>query len=225
MKSYRIRSVAPRRPRARVRAATRDRVPWWLAGLIFAALAVAAATGHAQTLSRPPAGPAAVSPATPRTAAYVRQAALSDMLAINTSRIAMHKSQDPAVRSFAQQMLADHSRSTAQLREAIASGRAGVTLPTALELRQQEDVRTLAAKPLDQFDAAYLLAQLQTHRNALDVQRAYAERGTNAALRRFASQATPIIQRNLAKLEVLAQKSFAARMCRARGNAGGIGAA
>lgn len=64
----------------------------------------------------------------PSTADFVRTAALSDLFEIQSAKLALDRSSDAKVQSFAQQMLKDHQATTAQLKEAIA-GRANIAAP------------------------------------------------------------------------------------------------
>lgn len=207
------RTGAPRRSQKTAIANARrpgghDAVAWWIAGLLAIGFAFTSTIAHGQTLQAPAASG-------PSTADYVRQSAMTDLFGITSSRVALEKSQNPEVRDFAQQMMSDHGRSTADLKQALKDGKVMMTVPTSLDPQREQDIKSLQEKPANQFDQAYLQGQIQGHRNALDVQRAYAQSGDNPALRQFASQATPLVQDHLAKLEVLAQRTFAARMCQA----------
>ena len=177
------------------------------AGVVIAGLAVLAVTfgpdaARSQT-------PLQVSGArAPSTMEYIQQSALTELFEITASRMALEKSKSPAVRDFAQQMVSEHGRSTGEFKRALRAGSVMVTVPTALDPQHEHELEILEAKPADQFDRAYLESQLQGHRNALDMQRAYAQSGDNAALKKFAGDTTPLVESHLAKLEVLAQQSF-----------------
>ena len=217
MRKQPYRTVAPQRPRAvasaRARSATGDgNLMWPIAALV--ALALAFATGAAHGQVRP--GAASGLSTTPGTTEYVQQSAMTDLFEITASRMALEKSQNSEVRDFARQMVSDHGRSTAELRQALKDGKVMMTVPASLDRQHEQDLQALRQTPADRFDQAYLQSQLQGHRNALDMQRAYAQSGDNSALKRYAGQATPVVQRHLARLEVLALTSFAARMCQAR---------
>ena len=118
-------------------------------------------------------------------------------------------------------MVSEHGRSTGEFKRALRDGNVMVTVPTSLDPQRERELEALQAKSADQFDRAYLESQLQGHRNALDMQRAYAQAGDNAALKKFAGETTPIVQSHLAKLEVLAQKSFRGPDVPGAGGSGG----
>jgi putative membrane protein len=210
MKRRNFRMVAPQRPRAVAIARVRG-IPdcagltWWIAAL---ALALALGIGSARAQTH-------VQVATPgqSTAEYVQQSAMTDLFEITSSRVALEKSQSPAVRDFAQQMMSDHGRSTGQLKQALKNGKVLLTVPTSLDPQHEQELTMLQQKPADQFDRAYLQSQIKGHRNALDTQRAYAQSGDNTVLKQFATQASSRVQGDLAKLETLAQQAMIARMC------------
>ncbi|HTY69936.1 MAG TPA: DUF4142 domain-containing protein [Alphaproteobacteria bacterium] len=210
MRKQPYRTVAPQRPRAvaSARSATGHvNLMWPIAALVALALAFATGAAHGQALPGAASGPS--------TTEYVQQSAMTDLFEITSSRIALAKSQSPEVRDFARQMMGDQGLSTAELKQAMKDGKVMMTVPVSLDPQHERDLQVLQKKAADQFDQAYLQSQLQGHRNTLDMQRAYAQAGDNAALKRYASQATPIVQSHLARLEVVAQNSFAARMCQA----------
>ena len=210
MKKQAYRMAAPRTPRAVPVARTltgHGGLMWLAAGLGALALTLAAGAVHGQVL------PAAASG--PTTVEYVQQSAMTQLFEIVSSRVALDKSHNPEVRDFAQQILNDHGRSTAELKQALKDGKLMITVPALLDPRQEQELTALRQRPADQFDQAYLLSQLQGHRNALDMQRAYAQSGANAALKQFAARTSSRVQGDLVKLETLAQQARVARMCEA----------
>jgi putative membrane protein len=205
--------VAPRRLAVAVLARTsgvtaRARLLWlfvlWLVGTVAAAGLALGTLPTAQSQSLAPAA-----------ATYVQQSAQNDLFAIDAGRLALRRSQNPRVREFARQMMTDHSRSTASLKTALRAADAKLALPTALDTERRQDLARLKVASVDDFDLAYLHGEIQRSRNALDLQRAYAQSGDNPSLRRVASQVAPVVQRHLVTLETLAQESLFARMCEA----------
>ena len=65
--------------------------------------------------------PAVAQPMTPR--AYVAAAGASDLYERESSRIVLQTTQDPKVRAYATMMIADHAKSTAQVKAAAAPAR------------------------------------------------------------------------------------------------------
>ena len=130
-------------------------------------------------------------------------AASSDMFEIQSSQLALQASQSPAVRSFANLMIAHHQATTQNL-VAAAQG-AGLTPPppTLLPMHQQMLDQLRAAGTGTNFDAAYKQAQIKSHQEALTLMQNYASQGDLPPLRDFATRTSPIIQQHLAQAQTL----------------------
>lgn len=147
-------------------------------------------------------------PATPRampTAAmdYLVMAGAGDQFEIQSSTIAVQRTQRAEVRQFAQMMIDHHSKSTADL-VAAAKG-AGIT-PPAPRLRADQDRMIAGLRDSGtgaDFEMAYLRGQLQAHREALMLHQTYAQSGDNPALRAAAARIVPVVQMHLEHLQRL----------------------
>ena len=146
---------------------------------------------------------AAVDPSSPLSApGYMQMAASSDMFEIESSRMALQMSQNPAVRSFAQMMVNDHSRTTSEIMAAAQS--MGMQPPPPQMLPQHADMlnRLRAAAPGD-FDRAYKAEQVMAHQEALTLHQNFAQGGDAPALRAVAARAVPIVQGHLTQAQNL----------------------
>jgi putative membrane protein len=135
--------------------------------------------------------------------AYVPNAALSDMYEIESSKLAQQKAGSPAIKAFAQQMIADHTATTAKLKATLKSAKLDITPPTALDARRQGMIDNLEAASAGDFDKAYLDQQTNAHREAITLHSGYAEDGENAALKKLAASTTPIIRHHLDMVQKL----------------------
>ena len=167
-----------------------------------ALLAMIAATSAFPLAGCTPAGPLAplAMDLTPEAGpAYVAMAASSDMYEIESSRLALQRSQLPAHRSFAQMMIRDHSNTTAQL---TAAARAvGLVPPAGMLPMHAQLLSQLAAS--SNFDATYHQQQLSAHQMALNLHANYAARGDRQPLRAVAATATPGVRMHLEHLRRL----------------------
>ncbi|MGI4880055.1 MAG: DUF4142 domain-containing protein [Janthinobacterium lividum] len=155
--------------------------------LLFAAMMVA--TGS---------GPVTAQAATPLpTRDFVNAAAQSDAYEIMAGRVALIESKDRGVRSFAQQMIDDHTRTSNALRRAANSAGVAPPLP-GLGADQQKSLSALQSVRDGDFDKAYARQQVLAHEQALVVEQGYATRGTEPAIRQVAQSAVPMIQHHLA---------------------------
>ena len=146
------------------------------------------------------AAPAAAQVMTP--AEYVKTAGASDLYERQSSQIVLQSTQDPKIRSFAQQMLVDHAKSTADVKAAAAKSRVAAP-PPALTPVQQELIAELQAESGPARDATYLAQQKASHNQALDVQKAYAAEGSAPALKMAAAKIVPVVQDHVAMLKTM----------------------
>jgi putative membrane protein len=151
-----------------------------------------------------PGGAMAGDPANPMTAAgYVPMAASSDQFEIQSSQLALQASQNPAVRSYANMMIAHHQATTATLTSVAQSAGLPPPPPTMMPKEQQMIDQLRAAGTGAAFDAAYKNAQIMGHQSALQLHQGYASGGDVPALRQAAASAVPIVQQHLTSAQSL----------------------
>ena len=133
---------------------------------------------------------------------YLQNAASGDMFEIESSRLALSMSQNPAIRSFAQMLINDHTRMSNQLIAAAQS--AGLPPPPQQMLPHHMEMlqRLQAAGPAG-FDRAYKAEQIMAHQEALNLHRTYAAEGDVPPLQTVAAQAVPVIEAHLAHAQQL----------------------
>jgi putative membrane protein len=139
---------------------------------------------------------AVVDPSSPLAAPiYMQMAASSDQFEIQSGQLAAQMSQNAAIRSFGNLLVAHHTHTTNQL--ATAGQSAGLTPPPpALMPNHQAMLDQLrAAGP--NFDVAFREAQVMAHQEALTLHQNYAKGGDVPALRTVAAAASPIVQQHL----------------------------
>jgi putative membrane protein len=142
--------------------------------------------------------PAAAQVMTP--AEYVKTAGASDLYERQSSQIVLQTTHDPKIRAFAEGMIADHAKSTADVKA--ARSRVPAT-PPALTPVQQELIAELRAESGPARDATYLAQQKASHNQALDVQKAYALDGTAPALKAAAAKIVPVVEHHVAMLKTM----------------------
>ena len=130
---------------------------------------------------------------------YVRMAGASDQYEIQSSRLVLATTRNPAVRNFATQMIRDHTQSTADVKRAAARGGV-VAPPPRLNAMQARNIAELRRARGAARDALYIQQQKQSHRMALDLQRSYAASGDVRPLARTAGAIAPVVEHHLAEL-------------------------
>ncbi len=134
--------------------------------------------------------------------AYIEMAQSSDMFEIESSRLALQRSRDPAVRSFAQMMINDHTRLSGEMMNMARSMRLPMP-PMQMMPRHAEMMERLSAASPAEFDMMYRREQLMAHEEALMLHRTYAERGDYPPLRALAARAVPAVEMHLAEVQRL----------------------
>jgi putative membrane protein len=161
------------------------------------ALGLTSAAAMAQTPPPPP-PPEAKTSAMP----YVMAAGMSDLYEINSSQIALQKSQRADVRKFANMLIKHHQKTTAATMKAAA--RANVTAPPpALDAGATQSINELQTASAGDFDRIYLAQQGPAHQAALDLHQSYSSGGDQAPLRTSARSAVPVVRQHLAAVTKL----------------------
>jgi putative membrane protein len=148
-------------------------------------------------------GGSAASSMTPTQAqAYVRLAASSDMFEIESSRLALQRSQNAQIRQFAQMMIDHHTDMSMQL--SAAARASGQMVPTAMVPAHAQLVTALrASASVGAFDRLYVTQQRLAHQQALALHTNYAARGDTPALRTVANAAVPAVRAHLQQSQSL----------------------
>ncbi len=154
-----------------------------------------------------PANPATVAEAEapPATTAggFVTRAALSDLYEIQSSRLALERSQSPQVRAFAQRMIDEHTRMSNEMNAAIAQAGLQARPPVVLDEERSVLVAALrGASPAD-FDERYIEQQTEAHENALNLFRDFSGNGDDPQLKQLATRAAPMIENHLQTVRAL----------------------
>jgi putative membrane protein len=114
----------------------------------------------------------------------------SDALELSSSQLALQRSRNPAVRSFARRMIRDHSMTSQAL--GVPPGMA-----VGLDARHAAMLNQLAPASGAAFDAAYVHMQIMAHQEAVGMFAAYAQGGADPGMRAFAQQVLPSLQMHL----------------------------
>ena len=132
----------------------------------------------------------------PSTQDFVKEAAISDMMEIESSKIAQQKG-NADEKKFAGQMIADHSKTSSELKGLVTSGDVKAELPTQLDSSSQGKLDKLRnAKPED-FPGQYDPMQISAHKDAVSLFERYAKGGDNAKLKDWAGKMLPALQHHL----------------------------
>jgi len=132
---------------------------------------------------------------------FVRMAASGDMYEIESSKLALSKSDDASVKELAQMIIKDHMESSKKLM-AIA----GEKPPTGMDKKHSDLLEKLKSADGKQFTQLYVSQQVQAHKEAVDLFERYSKEGEDAQLRTFATETLPRLRMHLQHAQK-AQKS------------------
>jgi putative membrane protein len=132
---------------------------------------------------------------------FVTRASVGNLFAIAESRLALDRTGDPQVKTFALRLVEDHGRAEVAL-QAAADG-SGATVPTTLDQDHQARVTALRSKSGVDFDKAYVADQYEVHSNALTLYGDYMLLGDNEKLKALAIKMIPITEVQLKGAQAL----------------------
>jgi len=127
----------------------------------------------------------------PAPSAFVKMAAQAGMAEVEAGKVALSKSKDPQIRSFAQRMVNDHG--SANLELASLAKAKGIEAPQRLDAEHQAMVDSLRAKSGADFDAAYSQHMNMDHDKAIDLFEA-TSKSSDTDLAGFAKKTLPTLK-------------------------------
>ena len=136
------------------------------------------------------------------TPGFVGGAANGDMYEIESSKLALQKAKNPELKKYAQRMIDEHTKTSADLKAA-AKGAGDVVIPTAMDERRQGMVDNLRQAPADGFDQVYIGQQTASHTENVELHQTYAENGDNPALKALAAKHLPMITQHLQQIRAM----------------------
>src|SRR5262245_34765367 len=98
-------------------------------------------------------------------AQFIAKAAVGGMFEVKSSQLALQRGTAPSLKTFAQQMVTDHTKANQELMTLAA--RKGWQVPTALDEKHLDMLNKLARLQSSEFDTAYWDMQLKAHEGAV----------------------------------------------------------
>ena len=138
----------------------------------------------------------------PTTADFVKEVATSDMFEIESSKLAQDKGNAPE-KKFASQMVADHTKTSTELKGLVSSGKVKADLPTGLDGSYQSKLDKLKAESGKDFSSDFDSEQVSAHNDAVSLFQRYAKGGDNADLKNWAGKTLPALKHHLSMAKAL----------------------
>jgi putative membrane protein len=140
-----------------------------------------------------------ISPTTPD---FVKEVAISDMFEIESSKLAQQKG-NAAEKTFASQMVSDHTKTSTELKGLVTGGKVKADLPTAMDSSHQSKLDKLKGESGNDFGSDYDSMQVSAHKDAVSLFERYAKGGENADLKNWAGKTLPALKHHLDMAEKL----------------------
>ena len=131
---------------------------------------------------------------------FVTAVAASDRFEIESARLAASKAGSAEIKSLAQALLADHEKSSIDLKAAAARATPPIAVTPALDAEEQGMLDDLKATGGADFDRRFIDQQTNAHQKALALLRDYVGSGDSQPLKDFAGKATNVVQGHLDRL-------------------------
>jgi putative membrane protein len=144
--------------------------------------------------------------ASPSTADFVKQVAISDMFEIESNKLAQQKG-NAAEKTFASQMVTDHTKTSTELKGLVSGGKVKAELPAALDSSHQSKLDKLKGVSGNDFSSEFNSMQVSAHKDAVDLFERYAKGGDNPDLKDWAGKTLPALKHHLQIAQDLDKKS------------------
>jgi putative membrane protein len=132
---------------------------------------------------------------------FLMDAAMSGLVEVELGRIAAQQGTSDAVKQFGQMMVDHHTKANTELMS-LASSK-GITLPTSLDEKHQQDVTKLSGMSGAEFDRAFAKRMLKDHEKAVSDFEKESTRGTDPDVKALAGKALPTLQEHLTMARAL----------------------
>jgi len=149
-----------------------------------------AATLLALTFLSPP-----LAASEPTSQQFVTNAVESNLAEVEVSQLALSKTQNPQVRTFAQRMIDDHTKANSEL-QAVAKQKS-LKIPDAPDMMHRASLKMLQAKSGTGFDESYISQMNKDHDKAMTLfQEAAASGKVDPDLKALASKTLPTLEKH-----------------------------
>ena len=129
-------------------------------------------------------------------ASFIKDAAEAGNMEVEGSQLALNKAASADVKSFAQQMIDDHTKASQEL-AALASSK-GVKLPDGPSLTQKAKLKMLGTHDGAKFDASYAEnVGVKAHEDAVKLFTKASTDAKDADVKAFAAKTLPTLQHHL----------------------------
>jgi putative membrane protein len=138
----------------------------------------------------------------PDTATFLKEAANANEFEIESSQLALKKSQNPDVQQFAEDMVKDHTAVGEKMKTAVQSAKLEEP-SSALNQKHRQMIQKLTKANGAEFNKLYKQMQTEGHQQAVQLFQSYSQNGDNTQIREFAAAALPTLKQHLEHIQGL----------------------
>jgi putative membrane protein len=118
------------------------------------------------------------------------------MFEIESSKLAQAKG-NASEKTFASQMVTDHTKTSTELKGLVSSGKVKAELPTEVDSSHQSKLDKLKGENGKDFSSDFDSMQLSAHKDAVSLFERYAKGGDNPDLKSWAGKTLPTLKHHL----------------------------
>ncbi|GAB3315922.1 hypothetical protein GCM10027511_26760 [Hymenobacter humi] len=126
---------------------------------------------------------------------FMMSAAHSDQNEIQQSKMALAKGVTGMTKDMANQMIADHTKSTAELK--VIAKKKGVTLPTDMDAEHKAMAPAMQKLSGKDFEQRYMTQMETDHQKTANTMRAHEKMTKDADLKAFIGKTVPVVEKHL----------------------------
>jgi putative membrane protein len=127
---------------------------------------------------------------------FMKQAAQNGAAEIEASKLALQKAQRSEVKAFAEKMVADHTKTSDELKQLAASKK--VSLPDGPSMKQKAELKMISAGDDAKFDERYAKTfGVKAHEDTIKLFEEAAKGATDADVKAFAQKTLPALNHHL----------------------------
>ena len=128
---------------------------------------------------------------------FVTKASIANKFEIDSSNLALEKSQNSDVKTLAQIMVDDHTKTGEKLKDVLASSDSDAKPADELDSKHQQLLDKLKSLSGPAFDKEYISVQTDAHKEAVSLFTDYSKSGKEKALKAFAGETLPTLKSHL----------------------------
>ncbi|HEY8573920.1 DUF4142 domain-containing protein [Phenylobacterium sp.] len=151
----------------------------------------AATQPHKSSVTVPPPAPV------PSAADFVARSSAADLFEVQSGQMGQNRAARPQVRAFAGNLVRDHTRSSQELKKAVAESGYTIQAGQAATPELQAAMSAIGSAAPGDFDRAFMEAQVKAHEQALALMQAYAQDGDVPSLKALAAEQAGAIAQHL----------------------------